>query len=490
MKSTANNTKIRTIVFIEPRNEHLHIYSRFELPRLGSILLATIMRNLGYHTKAYFLTIQEIKKRNLKPDLVCISTITTTAIPSYNLAIHFRSLGIPVVMGGPHVSALPEEAIQYADYVIVGEGEKVLPLLVRALQGSYDIAKVPGLFWKSEKKIYKNSENNHISDLDSNPPPDWSLMDMGNRKTKGKRKKITIPVQTSRGCPHDCSFCSVTQMFGRRFRYRSTESIISEIKQYDPEIHSLFFVDDNFTASRKRTIELLDAMIENKFNFTWSTQVRVELAQDRELLNKMHNAGCRYLYIGFESVNPESLIEMNKHQTPESIEYAIKVIRKTGIHIHGMFVFGFDSDTIDSCKATVKFAIKKKIDSVQFLILTPLPGTQFYNKMMEENRLVDRNWNEYDAHHAKFRPKNFTLAELQEMQIQGHQRFYTWWNNLARLIRGKLSAFVIGVYAHYLNYKWKRAEKKYLKRIRIIPDNSQEADTKHELFELIANETT
>jgi radical SAM superfamily enzyme YgiQ (UPF0313 family) len=180
----------------------------------------------------------------------------------------------------------------------------------------------------------------------------------------------------------------------------------------------------------------------------------------------MRKTGCKFLYIGFESVNPESLVEMNKHQSPESIQYAISQIRKLGIHIHGMFVFGFDSDTIESCEKTIEFAINHKIDSVQFLLLTPLPGTKFYYKMKDENRILDQNWNEYDAHHTKFQPNNFTLGELQQMQIYGHQEFYSWWNNIIRLIRGKISSFVIGIYAHFQNIKWKRTEKRYLRRIR------------------------
>jgi len=147
------------------------------------------------------------------------------------------------------------------------------------------------------------------------------------------------------------------------------------------------------------------------------------------------------------------------------------------MHIHGMFVFGFDSDTIESCKTTVRFAIKHKIDSVQFLILTPLPGTKFYSQMVEENRITDRDWKEYDAHHVKFEPKNMTLSELQSMQIRGHCRFYSWWNNIFRLIRGKMASFIIGVYAHFLNIKMKRVEKRYLRRIRTYEYTYEENTT-------------
>jgi len=483
---TNNKRVIRTIAFIEPRNEHLHIFSKFELPRIGSLLLATIMRDLGYETQAYFLKAHEIKQRNLVPDLVCISTITTTAFTAYELALHYRKQGIPVVMGGPHVTALPEEAIQYSDYVIVGEGEKSLPLLVQALQGMENMETVPGLYWKLDGIVQKNLPNTFIEDLDANPAPDWSLIDYGDLRLGGNPKKITIPVQTSRGCPYDCSFCSVTKVFGKKYRYRSTESIIQELELYDAKKHILFFVDDNFTASRKRSIELLDAMIEHDFKFIWSTQVRVEIARDPELLHKMFKAGCRYLYIGFESVNPESLIEMNKHQTRESIEFAVKEIKKTGLGIHGMFVFGFDSDTTESCKATVKFAITHKIDTVQFLILTPLPGTQFYQRMKHENRIIDKNWSEYDAHHAKFRAKNFTLFNLQKMQLWGHGRFYSWFQNFLRLIHGKIFAFVIGLYAHALNRKWKRREKRYLRKMRIY-DAYHKLQTEDPYLQLVAN---
>jgi len=193
---TTKKRKIRTIAFIEPRNEHLHINNHFELSRLGSLLLATIMRDLGYDTRAYFLTDKEIRARKITADLVCITSIAPTALTAYDLAIHYQGIGIPVVMGGSHVSVLPEEAIQYSNYVIVGEGEKSLPKLVEGIQGLCDLDEIPGLYWKIGTTITKNIPNTHIECLDDNPVPDWSLMELGkNRKWKRKERRYLRRIQ-------------------------------------------------------------------------------------------------------------------------------------------------------------------------------------------------------------------------------------------------------------------------------------------------------
>jgi radical SAM superfamily enzyme YgiQ (UPF0313 family) len=186
------------------------------------------------------------------------------------------------------------------------------------------------------------------------------------------------------------------------------------------------------------------------------------------MLDLMAEAGCFSLYIGFESIDPVALKEMKKSQTVEEIRYAIREIRKRKIHIHGMFVFGFDSDTLATARATVSFALKEKIDSAQFMILTPLPGSNFYNQMLAEKRIIDTEWDTYDAHHVKFIPRGFTPWELQLAQIGAHGRFYSPWHVAARLLRGSTGGFVVGVYASALNRRWKRLEREYLRRLRLL----------------------
>ncbi|MBW8003709.1 MAG: radical SAM protein, partial [Planctomycetes bacterium] len=263
-----------------------------------------------------------------------------------------------------------------------------------------------------------------------------------------------------------CTFCSVTCMFGRRYRYRSTGNVIAELEQYDPRKHYLFFYDDNFTSNRNRAKMLLKEMIDLNLGFSWVTQVRSDLARDTELLDLMKKAGCTSLFIGFESVDPENLREMKKSQSPEEMERAIREIRKRKILIHGMFVFGFDADTPGKAESTVDFAIKKKIDTTQFMILTPLPGTEFFNTLKRQNRILDYQWDTYDGHHVKFIPSRFSLWELQKAQIKAHARFFALGRVILRLLRGRFRAFLIGVYANLQNKKWLKREQVYLERIK------------------------
>jgi len=456
---------------MEPKTEKLHIYSKFNLPRLGSIILATIMKNEGYETIAYFHKANELMNDTINADLIALSTITTTAPAAYKIADYYRNLGIPVVIGGPHVTSLPKEALEHADFCIRGEGEIPLPALVSALNNGTPLEDVPSLTWKRKGKIINNPLSRPIEDLDSLPYPDFNLLESGIMVASGLSPKPTIPIQTSRGCPFDCKFCSVTSMFGKRFRYRSVGNIINELKQYDPKKVVFFFYDDNFTANRRRTKDLLREIILHREEFggkfAWSTQVRVDIAKDPELLDLMAEAGCNVLYIGFESVNPAALIEMKKSQTVKDMEWAIRKIHKRKIHIHGMFIFGFDADTIESTKSTVDFAIKQRIESTQFLILTPLPGTEFFFQMQDEGRLIDTKWEEYDTHHVKFKPLNFSPWELQQTQIYAHRRFYKIRYAFARLFRGKFKAFVIGLYANHLNKLWLVWEKNYMQWLKI-----------------------
>lgn len=459
---------IRRITFIEPKTDRLHIFTRFQLPRLGGILLATIMRDRGFESRALFARRQEVPVATLPTDLVGISTITATAPAGYALADAFRARGVPVVLGGPHASFLPEEALDHADYCISGEAEESFPRLVDALNGKGDLADVPGLSWRDGGALRRNAPCPPIEDLDSLPFPDFSLLSMKGRMGGPGPGPQTVPVQTSRGCPFDCTFCSVTGMFGRRYRHRSTASVMAELSRYDPRRRIVFFYDDNFAANPRKTADLLKEMAALRPRFQWSTQVRTDVARTPGLLDLMAEAGCATLFIGFESVDPRALREMKKNQSVDEMRYAIREIRRRGIHVHGMFVFGFDSDTPATTRATVDFALEEKVDTAQFLLLTPLPGSGFYERVAAEGRLMDTAWDTYDAHHVKFRPRGFSPFGLQLAQIEAHRRFYGPLRVLGRLFRGRIAGFAIGLYAAALNRRWQRIERPYLRFLRAL----------------------
>ena len=463
-------------LFIEPTAAQLNIFSAFTLPRLGSFILAGLVnRRPSWHARVFIegrklFDLQAWMAEHGRPDLVGISTITATVKRGYTLADECRSLGIPVILGGPHVTFLPDEALAHAELVVRGEGEQAMNALLDLWPDGYvkapdaDYARIPNLSWKDTAgSIRHNPMAPWIANLDDLPVPDFSLAD-GTADCRFSAKK-TVMVQTSRGCPFDCSFCSVTGMFGKKFRFRSVESVLQEVRRYNRRDHFVFFCDDNFTANKRRARELVEAMMREKLRFQWSTQVRTDLARDPELVRLMKRAGCHTVFIGFESVNPKSLKEMKKSQSLEDIHNAIQVIQGAGIHIHGMFVFGFEEDDWPTVEATVRLARDMKLTSVQLLILTPLPGSELYHRLVSEKRLTTRDWDLYDTHHVVFEPAGLTPFELQCAQVYGHTRLYTISEGLKKVATGRLVSAGLSFYAWKINRDWQKRNQPYLREL-------------------------
>jgi len=457
------------ILFIEPKAPNLHIFSQFTLPRLGSFILGTMMKNREWEVD---IIIEELYSINYESytdvDLVGISTITPTAPRAYAIADRFRGMGISVIMGGPHVTYMAEEALQHCDWVIRGEGEKALMAFIDTWESNKCWTRVPNLSFCSGDQIVHNPISAAIQNLNDIPFPDYDLLNKEIRKIAGFR---IIPIQTSRGCPFDCSFCSVTGMFGKRYRYRSIENIIRELRQYNDRKNFVFFYDDNFAVDCERTKALLNRMIDEKFKFYWSTQVRVDIGKDPELVELMQKAHCHTLFIGFETINPATLKAIKKEQTVEDIKRSIKIIRKHHILIHGMFIYGFDEDNWESVRETVRFAKRSRLSSVQFLILTPFPGSEFYDKIVTEKRLKFWDWSLYDAHHAVFEPVNFTFSDLQLAQIFSHKKFYSFWESIRKVLRWKLVDVSIARYARHINRNWRKKNKIFLKALELLAPN-------------------
>jgi len=464
------------MLFIEPSSTQLNIFTQFTLPRLGSFILAGLVNRRGawqarvYVEGRHHFDLPAWIAENGRPDVVGISTITATVKRGYTLANECRALGIPVILGGPHVTFLPDEALAHADLVVRGEGEGAMIALLDLWSQGYvaatdpRYAAVPNLSWKDTAGVIRhNPVAPWVTDLDALPAPDFSLAGGTADCVIGGRR--TVMVQTSRGCPFDCSFCSVTGMFGRKFRYRSVTSILEELRRYDTPNHFVFFCDDNFTANKQRARELLEAMLAERFRFQWSTQVRTDLARDPELVRLMKHAGCHTVFIGFESVNPRSLAEMKKNQNMEDIRQAIGVVQQAGIHIHGMFVFGFEEDDWDTVEATVRFARQIRLTSVQTLILTPLPGSELYERLRAERRITSFDWNLYDTHHVVYRPTGFTPFELQCAQVYGHTRLYAIPECLRKLLTGRWVSAGLSFYAWKINRDWQKENQPYLREL-------------------------
>lgn len=454
--------QIRKIVFIEPKSPGKHVYTRWGLPRLGTLQLGAILKGAGYEVRVFIEDIRGIEFDEVfEADAVGISTITSTAPRAYEMARQIRRAGIPVFMGGPHVSFLPDEALSSCDYVMRGEADGSILPFIRALEEGVGFDGVAGLAWRDGGLIRSNPLPALCTDLDALPFPDFGLIG-GSKRFKGD-DSIT-PVMTSRGCPFGCSFCSVTRMFGRAYRFRSIEGVMAELKMRDPEW--VFFYDDNFAARPEHTKGLLRRMIAEGITPKWSAQVRVDVARDPELLDLMRRANCAYLYIGIESINPKTLKALNKGQTPEQIEQAIGAIHARGINIHGMFIFGADHDDVATIRQTVKFAKRTQLASVQFMILTPLPGTPVFEQMEREGRLLSRDWGYYDAHHVVFQPKGMSFLQLQRQTFKAMLKFYSLRQVLQCLNRFDIWTMVVRAYGWRMTRRTRRNMRDFVSHLK------------------------
>jgi radical SAM superfamily enzyme YgiQ (UPF0313 family) len=394
------------IAFIEPKASEANVYSKLHMPLLGPVYLGTILRDRGHEVTIYNEDIYRPDYSRLDADIIGISILTPTAKRGYEIAGMFPKE--KVIIGGIHASLLPEEALGFARQVVVGEAESVIAGVV---EGRIHDAVVQG---------------EPVSDLDSLPQPDFSLI-----KGYGLRPLIT-PISTSRGCPFDCTFCSVTKIFGRKYRFRSSENIVKEL--LSRKTNTLFFCDDNFVAYPQRTHALLELMLKHKIP-PWTCQVRCEVGRNDALLEMMAKAGCNAVCVGFESVNHKTLQAYKKRQSIEDIVNAIRSFRKRRIKIHGMFVLGSDADNENTVWDTLKFSLKQKIDTIQMTILTPFPGTKVYEELNGQGRIFSQDWDLYDGQHVVFKPKLLSARQLQLNVVRAYTKFYSLPKSIALLIK-------------------------------------------------------
>ncbi len=445
---------LKKLVFVEPKSTHLHIYSRVCIPRLGSVLLGTIMRAKGYDVRVYIEDIQAIDMNEvLSADLVAVSAITSTAPQSYKLADVVRKAGAIVVMGGTHTSFMTDEGMQHADFVVRGEGELAFQELVDAIHRGEGFDKIQNLTYRNDDgRILSNPERPKIPNLDVNPIPDYHLIE-------GWKPGGVISVATSRGCPFSCTFCSVPGMYGHAFRTHSIERVLQELDLHKGNMYT-FFADDIFTANKKRVKELLGGMIARGLTPPWGAQVRTETVDDPELLQMMRDSNCFNVYVGFESINPRTLKLFQKKQDLAKIERSIERFHEHKIRIHGMFVVGSDEDDVETIDATAEFALKHDIDSIQFMILTPIPGSPDWDSLYDkgDKYVINRNWTFYDGHHAVHQPRRMSPWELQTAAIGAMEKFYSWRGIAKKLLKRDLYYVTIRYWGKKMLRQWWKDE--------------------------------
>jgi radical SAM superfamily enzyme YgiQ (UPF0313 family) len=344
-------------------------------------------------------------------DLCAISVETYTARRGYEIAAAFRSRGIPVVMGGYHATACPDEVLQHADAVCVGEAEGVWARILEdaragRMKGRYQAA--PGQPFP------------HVL-------PDRRIF-------QGHRYLPLELVETGRGCPHQCDFCSIAVFHQHRYRRRPLEDIVNEVKSLRGR--SVFFVDDNISADRPGLLELCRRL--EPLGLTWISQAALDVARDDELPMAMARSGCAGVLIGLESLTPARLHAMGKRTNQVSqYEAALERLRRAGMAVYGTFVFGYPGDTPEDFERAVAFARRERIFLAAFNHLVPFPGTPLYEKAAQEGRLSRTDW--WLDPHFRFGQTALITHPLSAREIQDHcqqarRAFYSWPSIAARAL--------------------------------------------------------
>lgn len=344
-------------------------------------------------------------------DLVGITAFTAETPSAYEIADKFRAKGVPVVIGGIHATALPDEALEHADAVVIGEAEAVWESLLRDLE---------------DGNLQRKYRADGLCDMQNMKVPRRDLLD------REMYVSAFNTVQATRGCPFDCEYCAVTQVFGRKFRMRPVEHVVDEIRQFDT--HNFFFVDDNLCGNLEYAKELFRALI--PLRKTWGAQTSITFARDDELLELFAESGGGYAFIGFETISEANLVQMNKKwNQADGYKSAISKIHAAGINILGSFILGLDGDDTSVFEHTFDFIMEHRIDAAEFHILTPLPGTRLFDSLEAQGRIFDKNWAKYHACEVVFQPKLMTAEELQNGFYRLWHETYSIPNILKRTFR-------------------------------------------------------
>jgi radical SAM superfamily enzyme YgiQ (UPF0313 family) len=352
--------------------------------------------------------IQEVDPNAIEADLVGITVITGTAVRAYELAAVFRRRGIPVVLGGPHVTLVPDDAAPHADAVVVGYAEESWPELLRDLAAGrlrprYD--QRPGL------------------SLAGMPFPRRDLLP--------RSRYLTDDVfEATRGCIHKCDFCVVPSAWGQKPYQKPVEEVVADIRRKGSR--KLIFVDLNLIADRTYAARLFEALI--PLRVQWYGLATTMLGDDPHLLALAQRSGCRGILMGLESISGENLRDSKKaFNSPDRFGSLVETLHRHGIALQGCFVFGLDHDTPEVFLETARFAVDAGIDLPRFAVVTPFPGTALFRRLEAEGRILTRNWELYDGQHVVFQPKLMSVEQLQRGVERAWRHAYSLPSMLRRL---------------------------------------------------------
>jgi radical SAM superfamily enzyme YgiQ (UPF0313 family) len=424
---------------VNPRRAGLTINTSSRFPPLGLGIVAALTPD-DWDV--------EIIDENFEPfayreaDLVGLTAFTASVNRAYEIASLYREKGIPTLMGGIHASMLPDEALEYVDTVVSGEAEAVWARVIADFESG------------ALQKMYRGE----WSDLKGLPRPRYDLFHPDYRFGS---------IQTARGCPMDCEFCSVTAFNGKRYRQRPVEEVLDELETIPQKM--VFFVDDNIIGYGKgeteRAVSLFKGIVERGIKKDWFCQASMNFADSDEVLEYAARSGCRMVFLGVEAENLDALKEVNKKLNLKikvaTYEESFRRINRHGIAVLGAFIYGMDSDTPEALHHRTTYILDSGVDVMQTTYLTPLPGTRLFNKLRDEARLLYSSfpvdWYHYDMTEVTHRPLSMEPHELEEIYCRNVSRLLSRrsiWRKFVKTWRDT-GSFVTAIWAYSSNTNYR-----------------------------------
>jgi radical SAM superfamily enzyme YgiQ (UPF0313 family) len=370
---------------------------------------------------------------NTDADLIGITGITSQINRGYEIADIFRAKGKKVIMGGIHVSAMPHEAKKHADSILIGEAEEVWEGIIEDFRNGC---------------LKEEYQADTYTDLKKLVIPRYDLLKLNRYRSSTGTNIPRLPLQTTRGCPFNCKFCSVTRFWGPKIRTKLLENVEKELLQIKSlGTNRIFFTDDNFIANISYTKNLLELL--EKYDFSWICQVSTNIHKHEDLISEMGKVGCSAMYIGVETFSEENLENINKDfNKMADYEKLFTIFNKYNIRVTASMMIGLDGDTRETLNDMVQHLIRLRASYAVFYTLMLLPGTQLREDFLKENRIIDYNWDHQNGTEVTFKPKSFQSEELRDYYWELYKQFYSYQSIIRRIftlnnLKGKVNSILI-----------------------------------------------
>jgi radical SAM superfamily enzyme YgiQ (UPF0313 family) len=469
---------MKTLFLVPPTSKAYgkDILARHTCPHIGLAYVVAYVRSRGIEVEVLDANAErlnfddlEFRIRKIKPDVVGITANTLQIKDAHKSAGVVKKIdkNIKTIIGGYHVTAIPKETLiefENFDFGVYGEGEITAYELIRAIMGDSKFDDVKGIVWRKDDKVIVNDSRPQIEDLDSLPFPAYELFPLGkynsyfldNKKRLNylnpfiNQKIVEVPLTTSRGCPYQCVFCA--RPMGNNVRKRSPENVVKEISHLveNLKVNRIIFCDETLTLDTERGSKICDQIIENGFHkkVEWLCETRVDCVT-KDLLKKMHEAGCVYLGYGIDSGNDEILKAIKKNSTVQQARDAVRWTKEAGIKVFASCIIGHMEDTKETIRQTIDLAFEIDPEFVAFSMLTPFPGTEVHKIASKEMGINSNDWDKYGKQMGDaLIPKNLTRKELERIQFKAYSRFYL----RPRKILNLLDAANMNALPSYLSY--------------------------------------